>query len=149
MWCITTTSFVVLINGSASHFFNVERGLRQGCRLSPLLFLLVAKGLSRALEVEKINTDFGGIFISPTLQITHLLFANDVLILCNGLRGDEEEIRKMLDIFGKATEMMINEKKSSLSIQNLEKEEIDLYRSLFPFEVKEFNVGLKYLGFYL
>ena len=47
--CITTASFVVLINGAASHFFHAERGLRQGCRLSPLLFLLVVEGLSRAI----------------------------------------------------------------------------------------------------
>jgi hypothetical protein len=110
---------------------------------------LVAEGLSRALEVEKINRYFGGIFISPTLWITHLLFVDDVLIFCNGLRGDAEKLREILDLFGKATRMMINDRKSSLSIQNLEEEEIGLYRSLFPFEMKEFNAGLKYLGFHL
>eukprot|EP00253_Pinus_taeda_P010718 PITA_10718 len=41
MACITTPTFSVLINGSASHFFHCERGLRQGCPLSPLLFLIV------------------------------------------------------------------------------------------------------------
>jgi hypothetical protein len=33
--CISTTSFAVLINGSASTFFKPERGLHQGCLLSP------------------------------------------------------------------------------------------------------------------
>ena len=46
MCCVTTVSFSVLINGAASPFFHAERGLRQGCPLSPLLFLLVAEGLS-------------------------------------------------------------------------------------------------------
>ena len=50
MSCITIVSFSVLINGVASPFFHAERGLRQGCPLSPLLFLLVAKGLSRLLR---------------------------------------------------------------------------------------------------
>ena len=46
MSCVTTMSFSVLINGATSPFFHAERGLRQGCPLSPLLFLLVAEGLS-------------------------------------------------------------------------------------------------------
>jgi hypothetical protein len=53
MSCISYTSFFFLINGSASPLFHVERGLRQGCNLSPLLFLLVEKGLSRDLADAK------------------------------------------------------------------------------------------------
>jgi hypothetical protein len=98
---------------------------------------------------EKINRDFRGIFISPTLQITHLLFVDDVLIFCNGLSGDAEKLREILDLFGKATRMMINDRKSSMSIQNMEEEEIGIYRSFFPFEIREFNASLKYLGFHL
>ena len=50
MSCFTTVSFSVLINCAASPFFHVERGIQQGFPLSPLLFLLVAEGLSRALK---------------------------------------------------------------------------------------------------
>lgn len=55
---ITTVSFGVLINGAASPFFPAERGLRQGCPLSPLIFLLVLEGLSRALSEAKNNISF-------------------------------------------------------------------------------------------
>jgi len=50
---ISTASFSVLLNGSTSHFFHAERGLRQGCPLSPLLFLIVMEGLSRLIAHEK------------------------------------------------------------------------------------------------
>ena len=80
MSCLTTISFAVLINGAASPFFHAERGLRQGFPLSPLLFMLVAEGLSRAIRAAKVEGRFAGIQIASHLNVTHLLFVDDVLI---------------------------------------------------------------------
>jgi hypothetical protein len=45
--------------------------------------------------------------------------------------------------------MMINAEKYTLSANNMEEEELNYYSNLFPFEIKAFEVGLKYLGFHL
>jgi hypothetical protein len=64
MACLTSVSFSILINGVASSFFTVERGVRQGFPLSPLLFLLVVECLSRFLIEAKLAGTFRGIKIS-------------------------------------------------------------------------------------
>jgi hypothetical protein len=54
-----------------------------------------------------------------------------------------------LALFSRATGMQINVRKSTLSVSNMSAEEIMVYKSLFSFEVRDFNLGIKYLGFQL
>ena len=53
-----------LVNGRPSNFFQSLRGLRQGCPLSPFLYILLADTLSRKLEQDKI------VGVAPGLRIT-------------------------------------------------------------------------------
>ena len=114
MGYLSSVFFSILINGSASSFFQVERGLRQGCPLSPLLFLLVVEGLSHFLAVAKNSARFKGIKISPSMYITHLLFVDDILIFCDGMKRDVEKLFEGLTLFKKTTGMLINAQKSSI-----------------------------------
>ncbi|RVW27814.1 putative mitochondrial protein [Vitis vinifera] len=85
-WCISTTSFSVLVNGTPSGFFHSSRGWRQGDPLSPYLFVIGMEALCTL-----INKAVSGGFLSgcrirgrvgDEVQITHLLFANDTLVFC-------------------------------------------------------------------
>ena len=149
MSCITTVSFSVLINGVATPFFHAERGLRQGCPLSPILFLLVAEGLSRAIRAARAAGHFSRIQLAPNLVITHLLFVDDVLIFCSGTRGDTRALQGILELFAKATGMEINFCKSSLTTHLLRPEEEAELSRIFPFNTAGLDDGLKYLGFSL
>lgn len=71
--------------------------------LIPTSLLAGAEGLSRAIEEAKTHGEFQGISISPNLKVTHLLFVDDVLIFCNGLRNDAETLNNILGLFQRAT----------------------------------------------
>ena len=47
--------------------------------MSPLLFMLVAEGMSRLLKKAHREGHLIGIAVAQQLQITHLLFVDDVL----------------------------------------------------------------------
>ena len=50
MSCVSSASFVVLINESPTTFFKSSHGIRQGCSLSAYLFLLIIEGFNRLLS---------------------------------------------------------------------------------------------------
>ena len=80
MGCVSSTNFFVLINGSPSDFFKSSRGLRKVSPLSPLLFLLIVKGLSiillKLVEYGKIE----GVTVADGVRITHFIFADDIIL---------------------------------------------------------------------
>lgn len=149
MACISTPSFSVLINGSATLFFHSEQGLRQGCPLSPLLFLIVMDSLSRLIESVKRIGDFSGLKISDDWFLTHLLFVDDVMIFLNSSIQDSRTFSKIISLFSSATRMLANHSKSSIILARTSVNESHLAHQLFPYGIHPLDQGLKYLGFWI
>lgn len=149
MACITTPTFSILINGSASHFFHSERGLRQGFPLSPLLFLLVIEALSRLIISAKREGLIRGLKISEVCYLTHLLFVDDVLILLDGSVQDSTTFTRILNLYTKATGMEVNRSKSSITLVGTSANEAHVARHAFPYTNQSLDRGLKYLGYWL
>lgn len=149
MSCITDVSYNVLLNGEATSFFTSERGLRQGCPLSPLLFLLIMEGLSRLITFSWDRNQITGIHISDNLYLTHLLFVDDILIFLNGCIGDATTLQHIFVLFQQATGMMINKSKSTITAVGFTCHESTYATHRFPFTSLILADGIKYLGYRL
>ena len=80
MACLQSTSFSILNNWSPSYFFCPIRGIRHRFPLSPFIFLLVTKELSRIIHNAKENKEIKGIKVSNYEEVTRTLFVDDVLV---------------------------------------------------------------------
>ena len=147
--CISSTNFVVLVNGSPSSFFPASRGIRQGCPLSPLLFILVIEILSLLIEDAKRSGKIKGIKISSHFHLTHLLFVDDVILF--GLGTVEEWIvfKTILDSFCEASGMLINFAKSCFLHNDLDASLLGSITGFLPFRFAHLNHGFSYLGYFL
>lgn len=90
-------------------FFNSTRGVKQGDPLSPTLFIIAAKVLSRGLNHLNEDRSFIGFGLPKwSLKINHLAYLDDTILFCS---GDKVSIRKMmmaLRNYKKCSGQMIN-----------------------------------------
>jgi hypothetical protein len=149
MSCVTSPSYVVLINGEVTDFFKSERGLRQGCPLSPLLFILVMEALSLLLKKSKVENKLSGVKVSNLINILHLLFVDDVLILSKADLSEWKEIFDLINLFCKVTGLQVNSSKTTVHFEGLSDAELIPLKSLLPYTFSALNLGFKYLGFHL
>jgi hypothetical protein len=116
MSCVTNVTFAVLVNGETTSFFQSGRGLRQGCPLSPLLFILVMEGLSLLLKKGQVDRKFTRVKVSRIIKILHLFFVDDVLIMSKSFLQEWREIDKILKLFCRASGLQVNMAKSTFTI---------------------------------
>ena len=85
-YCISMVKFSVLINGAPYGFLENYRGLRQGDPLSSLLFVVmeaISKMMDKAVTEGRLSGFSVGTSIGDHLQVSHLLFADDTLVMCD------------------------------------------------------------------
>lgn len=102
-----TATSVVLIQGKFSASFSLERSLRQGCPLSPVLYLLVANALNVMLTKIADCGDIKGVFIEEMGdQITHGQFAEDTNIIV-AKRTYVDETFRIFNMLGLASGLYV------------------------------------------
>ena len=110
--------FSVLVNGSLSGFFQSSKGLRQGDPLSPYLFILAMETLSHILLRAKEGAFIDGFFVRGRnglgVEVPHLLFAYDTLILCDASKENLEYLSWIFMWFEAISRLKVNLEKSEL-----------------------------------
>nr|GEW90194.1 RNA-directed DNA polymerase, eukaryota, reverse transcriptase zinc-binding domain protein [Tanacetum cinerariifolium] len=107
--CLHSSQTSLLVNGSPTPEFSLERGLLQGDPLSPLLFVLVMEGLHLSLEKDLLTKRIKGVSVGrPCINLSQFFFADDVIILseCNVqdlhniTRVTDDELHEMTHVTG-------------------------------------------------
>ena len=115
MTCVRGVTYKFKINGIPSKVLKPGRGLRQGDPLSPYLFILAMDVFSQLLKKAEADNLISGITISRGAPpISHLLFADDVIIFAKAEMGEVCELMKILNLFTGATGQKVNVLKSGL-----------------------------------
>ena len=127
----------VKINGVLTDSFRLERSVRQGCPLSPILYALSVEPM-----INMIRNDIGikGIELEPGQIVKISSYADDTTIMVRD-KGSIERALELIDTYGKAAGARVNIGKSEVMyIGNVE-------RSGIGFRVREDCINM--LGVYL
>lgn len=94
--CISSLSFIILLNESPFNNFNPSRGSRQGNPLSPYLFIIGMEILSQLHINAEDKGDIRGIKIAKNApSISHLFFVDNSCIVCSAHREDVREVKSI------------------------------------------------------
>lgn len=113
--CISSPMMKVLWNGEAQESFQPSRGIRQGDPISPYLFVLCMERLSQLIHMavdhdiwKPIQLNRGG----P--KLSHLAFADDVILFAEASMDQVESITTILDLFCKSSGQKLSVEKTRI-----------------------------------
>ncbi|KAK3193181.1 hypothetical protein Dsin_024491 [Dipteronia sinensis] len=115
--CRMTVRFSFLINGTVCGSVEPLRGLRQGDLVSPYLYLLVLEGLSGLIREAVDQNVYIGFRCGRTGPvISHLFFTNDSLLFSGATTEECLEIRRILNVYSRASGQLVNFDKSEMCV---------------------------------
>ncbi|XP_058750277.1 uncharacterized mitochondrial protein AtMg01250-like [Vicia villosa] len=104
----------VLINGSTTKDFKVEKGLRQGDHLSPFIFVLAREALTALMRKSRERGDFRGFKINGDKEVDMLQFTDDTIIIAKRDTANLWSLKTVLRGFELMSGSRINFHKSNV-----------------------------------
>jgi len=109
MHCVLSSTFSILWNDNKMPPFKPSHGLRQGDPLSPYHFILCMEKLSIAINNAVLHGNWDPIHITNGgPKISHILFADDVLLFTKARNSQFRFITDLFDRFSRASRLKIN-----------------------------------------
>ncbi|XP_019189720.1 PREDICTED: uncharacterized protein LOC109184127 [Ipomoea nil] len=115
MECVRSANMQILWNGTRMESFKPGRGIRQGDARSPALFVLCMERLSQSISQEVSRGTWKGIQLfasGPTLS--HLCFADDMVLFTEASMEQVAVIRRCFDHFCEASGQRLSLGKSQV-----------------------------------
>ncbi|XP_048493658.1 uncharacterized protein LOC125494129 [Beta vulgaris subsp. vulgaris] len=145
MTCITTPKFSIMVNESPSGFFWCsERSETGGDPMSPLLFSLGMDYLDRVLSFVGEQVEFIFHVKCKNIKLSHLCFADDLLLLCNGDFRSIYTLLQGFQMFSNASGLEVNRAKSEVSYAGMTTHEIQRVTDVSGFQFG--TLPFRYLG---
>jgi len=142
--CISSPRFSIAINGELAGFFEGMKGLRQGDCISPYLFIMVMEVLSRMLDKGTEQGKFSAHPLCLSPRLTHLAFADDLLVFSDGSHSSLLGISEILRLFHSFSGLDMNPAKSELFLGGFDDVEAIMVSDLL--EVRLDSFPTRYLG---
>ena len=111
--CLTSASISILVNGSPTSEFKPQRGLRQGDPLAPLLFDLVAEGLTGLMREAVSQNCFRSFLVGKhKVPVDILQYADDTVFFGEASMENVRAVKVILRSFEMVSGLRINFTKS-------------------------------------
>ncbi|XP_071727876.1 uncharacterized protein [Rutidosis leptorrhynchoides] len=129
---LKTASISILVNGSPTKEFKLERGVRQGDPLSPFLFIIAAEGLNWLTKAAVSNNLFKGAEVGRNkIPISLLQYADDTIFFGKWNVENTESVLKLLKCFKLTSGLKINYNKSDLFGVKVDCREVEAIARIF------------------
>ena len=131
----TNQSATIRWNGEHSGLFHINKGVRQGCILSPHLFSIYTEQVMREAEIDGMGINIG--------NLTNLRYADDTALIVDNVTS-MKRILNRVDTAGRSASLKLNARKTKvmhINYTNNTAEEIKVDNSNL-----EYVQSFKYLG---
>ncbi|XP_071728713.1 uncharacterized protein [Rutidosis leptorrhynchoides] len=143
--CFKSATVSILVNGSPTSEFTLEKGIRQGDPLSPYLFIIVGEGLN-FLAKSACNQGFiKGVEIgADKILLSHLQYTDDTIFIGKWCKRNVSNVMKLLECFERSSGLKVNASKSVLYGIGASNEETEMVASRWGCSTG--TLSFKYLG---